>query len=109
MRRSVLSAIETADVCLVRESASAANLRLDPGVEAAAQCLKETGAIRPCSRCGEGFLLAADETAEQRAYERAAHLWKAGLRGFAGMSGREVAGAVGSVLATTPKSCPECR
>lgn len=78
MRRSVPHAIETTDICLARESVSAANPHPAPGVEAAAECLKEAGAIRPCTRCGEGFVRANDATAEDRAYERAEHLWKAG-------------------------------
>jgi hypothetical protein len=86
-----MSCIEVADRVLV--------------TEAAQQCLRDTGAIRLCARCGDRFLAAQDEAAEQRAYERAAHLWKAGLRGFEGLDERQVAAAVASALAGAAGHC----
>jgi hypothetical protein len=65
---------------------------------AAEQCLRDTGAVKACLRCGDEFLSANDESAEARAYSRAEHLRKAGLRGFEGMTAQDVAAAVRAAL-----------
>ena len=75
---------------------------------AAEQCLRDTGAIKRCSRCADSFLIVNDEGAEERAYARAEHLRRAGLRGFAGMTDRQVAEAVKSALDSLSDACPYC-
>jgi len=76
--------------------------------KAAVQCLEDTGAIRHCPLCGDTFLVAKNEQAERQAFDRAEHLWKAGLRGFDGMTEGSVAAAVRSALDGTPATCPSC-
>jgi hypothetical protein len=77
-------------------------------VRAAEQCLIDTGAIRPCSHCGEQLVVAQDDRAEERAYDRAAHLWKAGFRVFQGITESDVRAAVKSALDGIPGCCPTC-
>jgi hypothetical protein len=75
---------------------------------AAQQCLRDTGAAKQCPHCTERLLIAHDESAEERAYIRAEHLRKAGLRGFDGMSEREVSEAVRSALGGISDVCAYC-
>ena len=78
-------------------------------VEAAERCLRDTGAIKRCTCCGERFVMAKDDGAAERAYARAEHLWKAGLRSFEGMTRMELVEAIETALNAAPGHCPSCR
>jgi hypothetical protein len=67
-------------------------------METAVQCCKDAGAIVKCSGCGEYDVSAGDDAAERNAYARATNAWKAGERGFRGMSREEVMDEVKSAL-----------
>jgi hypothetical protein len=82
--------------------------QIGTAAEAAKQCLKDTGAIKRCCRCPDAYLMVNDEYAEQKAYDRAEHLWKSGLRGFRGMTLDQVAQTIRSALRGAPSSCPTC-
>lgn len=77
-------------------------------METAEECLKESGAIIKCDRCGNAYVMAYDDKAERRAYGRAENLRKADERGFRGMTREEVVAAIKSALDETPSSCPNC-
>jgi hypothetical protein len=51
-----------------------------------------------CSGCGEYDISAGDDAAERNAYARATNAWKAGERGFRGMSREEVMETVKSAF-----------
>ena len=83
-------------------------LQLDRTIEAVEECLTETGALVHCPRCGGGLLIAQDDAAERRAYDRAEHLRRAGLRAFEAMTEREVRAAIAATLDTAPTLCRSC-
>lgn len=76
-------------------------------METAVQCCEDAGAIVKCSGCGEYDVVAGDDAAERNAYARATNAWKAGERGFRGMSRKEVMEAVKSALLDAG-DCPRC-
>jgi len=76
-------------------------------MEAAVQCCKDAGAIKKCPGCGEYDVSAGDDAAERNAYARATNQWKAGVRGFRGMSREEVLDEVKSALQDAGE-CPRC-
>lgn len=80
----------------------------DPTAAAVELCLRDTGAIKRCTRCGERFVIAKDDQAEQHARQRAEHLWKAGLRSFDGMTWGELVAAIEAAICATPQNCPRC-
>ena len=77
-------------------------------METAEQCAKDAGAIVSCSICHGYHISAGDDDAERATYARATEEWKAGVRGFRGMSREDVMGVVKSVLQDANFKCPSC-
>jgi hypothetical protein len=72
------------------------------------EILEKAGAIEKCESCFSVMIDTEDGDAEDMAYGMATNAWKAGDRGFRGMSREEVVAAVKRVLTLTPSSCPRC-
>ena len=78
-------------------------------METAEQIAKDNGAIVACPICGSYDICADDDEADRMTYAQATNDWRAGVRGFRGMSREDVMGVVKSVLDDALISCPGCK
>jgi len=76
--------------------------------ETATQIAKDAGAIIPCPTCLANDIYAGNDDAERKAYAMATNAWKAGERGFRGMTREEVMQAIKSAIVDANHKCPSC-